>query len=331
MTTIIWIDGGIGRVITSIPALLKYHKNHSSEEWRIMIPGWDFVMWGIPELQERTFNPDSKGSFENYFWNAKEVITAEPYRVPAYYRNEISLREAFDVVINDSTDHSDLPPMQLNLSFQEKRRAFEVMEEAKQKHKKSKTIVLQPYGSTATPHPSGTFDDSLRSMPKNMLDYFISELSKDYNLIYMGAHEFHDPRTFKPSSDLNLREWAAIIEAADYFIGCDSCGQHMRKCFNKKASVMIAGTHKINITYKDFHIIERNVPFNPDSMRISGFYSHMAARLNEKRIQFTQQEIENAYKEIVKNIEGNPKIKEESQKPKVIVAQKPQVKNVQYL
>jgi len=78
MSTIIWIDGGIGRVITSIPALLKYHKNHLNEEWYIMIPGWDYVMWGFPELQERTFNPDAKGSFEHYFWNADRVITAEP-------------------------------------------------------------------------------------------------------------------------------------------------------------------------------------------------------------------------------------------------------------
>jgi len=326
MSAVIWIDGGIGRVITSIPALLKYHKNHPNEEWYIMIPGWDYVMWGFPELQERTFNPDAKGSFEHYFWNANKVITAEPYRVPAYYRNEISLREAFDVVINDSNDHSDLPPMQFNLSSAERRRAFEVIEEAKEKYKKEKTIVLQPYGSTAIPHSSGPFDDSLRSMPKNMLDYFIKELSKDYNVIYMGAHEFHDPRTFKPNSDLNLREWVAIIEAADYFIGCDSCGQHMRKCFNKKASVMIAGTHRINITYKDFHIIERDIPFCPDSMRVSGFHSHMAARLNEKRIQFTQEEIENAYKEIVKNIEGVSKQK--APKSEVVVA--PQVKGVKY-
>ena len=28
MTTIISLDGGFGRAITSIPALLKYHKNH---------------------------------------------------------------------------------------------------------------------------------------------------------------------------------------------------------------------------------------------------------------------------------------------------------------
>jgi len=306
MTTIIVLDGGLGRVITAIPALLKYHKNHPDEEWYIMIPGWEFITWGFPELQERTFNPDAKGSFD-LFLKADQVISPEPYRIPAYYRNEISLREAFDTAINGTTDHSDLPPMQLNLSLPEKRIGFEIITEAKQKHKKQKTIVLQPYGSTATPHELGIYDDSLRSIPKEMLDYFIDKLSKDYNLIFMGAKQFHDIRTYKPDPDINLREWAATIQAADYFIGCDSCGQHICKALNKKATVVIAGTHRVNVTYDGFHIVERDVQFYPDAMRISGFHSHMSSRLNEPRIQFTQEEIEKAYQDIIKNIEGEKK------------------------
>ena len=313
MTTIISLDGGLGRIITAIPALLKYSKNHPDEEWYITIPGWDFITWGFPELQERTFNPDAKGSFD-LFWKADQIISPEPYRLPAYYRNEISLREAFDVCINKSTDHQDLPPLQLNISLAEKRKAFEIIEEAKSKHKKSKTIVLQPYGSTATPHASGIYDDSLRSIPKPMLDYFIQELSKNYNLIFLGAKEFHDIRTYKPDPDPNLREWSAIIGSADYFIGCDSCGQHICKALNKKASVVIAGTHRVNVTYDGFHIIERDVPFYPDSMRISGFQAHMSSRLNELRIQFTSEEIEKAYQDIIKNIEGERVM----QKPKEI-------------
>jgi hypothetical protein len=226
MTTIISLDGGFGRIITAIPALLKYHKNHPGEEWYIMIPGWDFITWGFPELQERTFNPDARGSFD-LFWKADKVITPEPYRVPAYYRNEISLRESFDICINDSTNHSDLPPMQLRLSSPERRKAYEIIEKAKKLHKKKKTILLQPFGSTATPHPS-------------------------------------------------------------------------------------AGTHRVNVTYDGFHIIERDVPFYPDSMRISGFQAHMSSRLNEPRIQFTSEEIENAYQEIILSIEGEVK-KEKSQ------------------
>jgi hypothetical protein len=303
MTTIISLDGGLGRIITAIPALLKYHQLHPNEEWYITIPGWDFITWGFPELQERTFNPDARGSFD-LFWKADRVITPEPYRVPAYYRNEISLREAFDIEINASTHHNDLPLMQLKLSSPERRKAYEIIEEAKSKHKKSKTIVLQPFGSTATPHASGIYDDSLRSIPKTMLNYFINELSKNYNLIFLGAKEFNNIKTYKPDPDPNLREWSAIIEAADYFIGCDSCGQHICKALNKKASVVVAGTHRVNVTYDGFHIIERDVPFYPDAMRISGFQSHMSSRLNEPRIQFTQDEIEKAYQEIIQIIEG---------------------------
>ena len=136
MTTIISLDGGFGRIITSIPALLKYHKNHPNEEWYITIHGWDFVTWGIPELQERTFNAENKGTFD-LFWKADRVISPEPYRLPAYYRNEISLREAFDVCINDSTDHSDLPPMQLNLSMAEKRVAYDIIERKKKLRSKN--------------------------------------------------------------------------------------------------------------------------------------------------------------------------------------------------
>ena len=316
MTTIISLDGGLGRIITAIPALLKYSKNHPDEEWYITIPGWDFITWGFPELQERTFNPDARGSFDLY-WKADQVISPEPYRLPAYYRNEISLREAFDVCINNSTDHQDLPLMQLNISSSEKRKAFEIIEEAKSKQKKSKTIVIQPYGSTATPHASGIFDDSLRSIPKSMLDYFIQELSKNYNLIFLGAKEFHDIRTYKPDPDPNLREWSAIIGSADYFIGCDSCGQHICKALNKKASVVIAGTNRVNVTYDGFHIIERDVEFYPDAMRISGFQAHMSSRLNEPRIQFTLEEIKTAYQDIIKNIEGDKK-PEVIEKPKNI-------------
>jgi hypothetical protein len=73
----------------------------------------------------------------------------------------------------------------------------------------------------------------------------------------------------------------------------------------------------VNVTYDGFHIIERNVEFYPDSMRISGFQAHMSSRLNEPRIEFTQKEIESAYQDIIKNIEGNKK-PEAIEKPKEI-------------
>tara|TARA_R110000868_G_scaffold2763_2_gene19132 strand:- start:1356 stop:2324 length:969 start_codon:yes stop_codon:yes gene_type:complete len=302
MSTIIVIDGGIGRVVAAIPTLLKYHKNHSNEEWYVMVHGWDSVFWGFSELQERTFNPNDKSIFKDYFWNATKIIKPEPYSVPGYYRNEISLREAFDIEINGSTD-SDLPEMQLKLSMTEIRNGHRVIAEAKNHQKKKKTIVIQPYGSTALMCPLEIFDDSLRSIPQKMYLTLVNKLSKDYNIIYMGAKEFHDNISYKPEPDPSLRDWAGVIKAADYFIGCDSCGQHFAKAVGQNASIMIAGTHKINVTYPDtFHIIERDCEFYPDAMRISQIQGQLSSRLNEERILFTDEEIEDAYQTILKNI-----------------------------
>lgn len=324
--TIIMINGGLGRIITSIPALLKYHKKNKNKEWYVMIPGWDFILWGFPELQPRSFNPELQRSFE-LFLDSEEVICPEPYKVPSYYKNKISLREAFDIEINNSLDHSDLPEMQLKLSISEKRSAYEMIEYVKKEQKKKKTIVIQPYGSTANPHPYGIYDDSLRSIPEPMLTYFIDNLSKDYNLIFMGAKELHtNNKTYKPDPDPNLREWAAIISSADYFIGCDSCGQHMAKALNKNASVVIAGTHRNNVTYDNFHIIERDVPFYPDAMRISGLQSQLSSRLNEQRIEFTEEEIKKSYEEILKRIENSNNDRNSIKNDKIILEKNKKIK-----
>ena len=304
MSTVINLEGGVGRIIAAIPALLKYHKNNPEKDWHISIPAWSWVTWGIPELQERTFDPNENGAF-NLYWECDEILRPEPYLVPEYYRNEISLREAFDTALNNTKDHSDLPEMQLQLSLSEKRSGLNVVKHAKDLHKKQKTIVLQPFGSAATPHETGPFDDTLRSMPFSLLNYLIDNLAKRYNMIYLGAHEFHNEKTFKPDPDPHLREWAAVINEADYFIGCDSCGQHMAKALGKPASVFVAGTHKNNTTYDNFHIIERNAPFYPDAMRVSMYQSDMSSRLNEPRIQFTSDEIVKAYQEIITNVEKN--------------------------
>jgi ADP-heptose:LPS heptosyltransferase len=57
----------------------------------------------------------------------------------------------------------------------------------------------------------------------------------------------------------NLLQWMGIINAADYFIGCDSMGQHYAHALNKPATVVIGSTFPENISYpsnKNFTIID---------------------------------------------------------------------------
>lgn len=303
MSTIICLDGGVGRVVSAIPALLKYSRLNPNKEWYIIVHGWDTMYWGIPELQKRTFDPETKGLFENIFWNADEVITPEPYKLPMYYRHEVSLAEAFDCLINKTDDHDDLPDPILNLSYSELLIGKEHIHKAKKHNKKEKTIVIQPYGSTATLYPVGVFDESMRSITTYMYDKLITKLLKDYNIIYFGPREIHDGKTYIPEFDLDLRSWASIISESDYFIGCDSCGQHFARALNKDATVIIGGTHEKNTSYPDhFQIIKRDVELEPSPLRISMLQSHLSNRLNEKRLAFTDSEIEDVYDAIIKRI-----------------------------
>ena len=57
----------------------------------------------------------------------------------------------------------------------------------------------------------------------------------------------------------DMRVWAAVIEVADHFLGCDSMGQHMARALDKTATVVVGSTYPENISYpghKDFDIID---------------------------------------------------------------------------
>jgi hypothetical protein len=90
MKTIIYIDGGAGRVIAAIPALLKYAKLNPTTDWSVIIPAWDNLLWSIPELQDRTFGADTKGIWDSMISKADILMSPEPYRLPAYFKQEIS-------------------------------------------------------------------------------------------------------------------------------------------------------------------------------------------------------------------------------------------------
>lgn len=306
MKTIINIDGGLGRVITAIPALLKYGKLHPDEDWYVMIPGWDFMTWGIEELQQRTFNPETKGMFENYYWDADKVISPEPYKLPAFYRNEISLREAFDILINNSNDHSDLPDMTLNLTIDEILNAKQIISSLRESlnAKNKKVIVYQPFGSTAYQSELGVYDKSMRSINHTFANKILEALKKDYLIINMNSPLWQWEGIANIQPDPDLRTWAALIQEADYFIGCDSCGQHIAKSVGTDASVVIAGTHEINVSYPEkFHIIKNNSKYYPNPMRVSMLNSTLADKLNQKRGAFSDDEMKSSIKEIIKRIE----------------------------
>lgn len=301
------LDGGAGRIIAAIPALQKYVREHPDEEIAILVGGWDVLYWGIPELHEITFNPEQKGIFEQVVMDADIVVSPEPYRVPGYWRQELSLAEAFNVLINDTNDHKDIGIPQLVLNKAEEFNAAKLMADAKQQQQKSKTIIIQPYGRSAErPDENTIFDTSSRSLDSEAYLKLAKKLATKYNLIFFGEQNFVHPQdsyTLKPQ--LDLRMWAAAVEACDYFVGVDSMGQHMARAFNTPGTVILGSTFAKNVTYPDFfNIIEKKDAKKYSPIRISGLDGHLADRYNDKLMDFSDDEIGEIYAKIVKDIEA---------------------------
>lgn len=333
MNKIFYIDGGAGRVIAAIPALRKYAKLHPNEDWSVFIAGWDNLLWGIPELQDRTYNPDTKGIFDNVLSKADVIITPEPYRVPGYFKQELSLAEAFDKEINQTDDHSDLEPPIMVFSKAEEQTAANFHNFMKVTYKKKKTIVIQPFGRSAridgqpmdpcghqmqpqpmmmqqqmpigpTP-PKIIIDDSSRSLTKKSYLKLTRELSKKYNLVFFGEKPFMMDEDPSHKVEFDLRMWGSVIKYADYFIGCDSVGQHIARCTNTPGTVFIGSTYPINTSYPDyFKIIDKEGIKKYSPIRLCGLDGHLADRLNEGSMKFSDEEMDTIIKNIIDDIEG---------------------------
>ena len=107
-------------------------------------------------------------------------------------------------------------------------------------------------------------DDSTRSIEPHVYHKLVKKLSQKYNIILMAEPDFinvlsaEDSVSEKPQG-VDLRFWSAVIESVDYFIGCDSVGQHMAHAMKKPATVVIGATFPENISYpsnKKFTIID---------------------------------------------------------------------------
>ena len=81
-------------------------------------------------------------------------------------------------------------------------------------------------------------------------------------------------------------------------------GQHMARAFNIPGTVILGSTYAENITYTDyFQIIENeNVEKTYSPIRAVGFDAHLADRLNDGLMNFDDDQINQIYNKIVKDI-----------------------------
>ena len=294
------VSGGAGRIICALPAFQKYLKNNRPEEFYIISQsGLEFFLG--TEFQDFAFDPAHKGLFKDIIKD-NDLINLEPYHTHGYYNQEKSLTEAFDKLVNETDDHKGLERPQIVLSQAEEINSVNTVKLAQKQQEKAHTIVIQPFGRNASQHDGGhVVDETSRSLSTNDYFYISEQLRKKYNVISMTEIRFDNDDNMYV--DCNLRHWAGIIDAADYFVGVDSCGQHMAYALNKPGSIIIGSTFAENISYpKHFNIVEKpNSPKVYSPIRIEGLDSELANRVNDTCMDFTKQELEDLTNNILRD------------------------------
>ena len=299
------ISGGAGRIICALPAFEKYLRmNPSTPDHQFYIisqSGLEFFLG--TEFQDLAFDLSQKGLFKDII-KPNDLINLEPYQEHGYYNQEKSLTQSFDKLINGTDAHGNLSRPKIVLSKTEEINAVNTVKECKKQQEKKYTVVIQPFGRNANQHDGGhVVDETSRSLSTDDYFYISQQLRKKYNVISMTEIKFdNDPNMYV---EADLRHWAAIIDAADYFIGIDSCGQHMAYAFNKPGSVILGSTFAENISYPNhFNIVEKpDTPKVYSPIRIDGLDGALANRTNDTCMDFTQHQLEFLTKNILKDIE----------------------------
>jgi hypothetical protein len=301
MKKVFAINGGAGRVICSLPALEKYHKKHGPNFYILAESGLEFFL-GNKNLQSLAFDINHKGLFENII-KPNVLVSPEPYREHGYYNQKRSLIESFDFLINETEEHTDLEKPKIYLNKQEEITGLDVLSNLEKEKGKKKVIVFQPFGRSSAINFNSVIDPNSRSLSKEDYLKIVKNLSKDYNIIYFGEHKIEED-TYTMKIQANLRVWSAIIEVCDYFIGCDSVGQHLAYSFDKPGTVILGSTIEKNITYaKQFQILRKpntDIVYNP--IRIAHFDSELSDRYNDTCMDFTDKELNEMIEKIRSDI-----------------------------
>ena len=144
----------------------------------------------------------------------------------------------------------------IRLSKDELLYARKMLTEVKEKCKKDKIIVIQPFGRGVRKEDKDVVDITGRSMETKNLYNIVRKLSKKYAVMIMTETplEFnkHMSSPVATPQNVHIRIWMAVIRQCDHFVGCDSVGAHMAYTFDTTTTSIIGSTFPINTSFPDY-------------------------------------------------------------------------------
>jgi ADP-heptose:LPS heptosyltransferase len=302
-STAFFINGGAGRVVTSIPAFELYEKENPDDDFIIVCEGGMDFYKGHPTLHKRAYDTWHKGLFEQFIKD-RDCVSPEPYRIWEYYNQQCSIAQAFDIEINKKGIR-DLPAPTIDLNKSELIQGKGVVDEVRAVTGFDKILVIQPFGRGVE---ESLIDSTSRSFRVEDMLGMANQLKQEYGIIIMSEHQlnlYEENENEVPLAQPqipDLRIWSAVIKEADHFLGCDSVGQHVAKALGTPATVVTGSTFPINTSYlndKDvtiFDIGEGRRVYSP----IRASMEEEPDRVNDKAMNMSNTHVN----DIVKSIKG---------------------------
>lgn len=295
-----FINGGAGRVLCSIPALESY-KQHVDPDVVIVAESAGEVFLSSPIIRNNVYTPTHKNLLEEKLFD-REIISPEPYRLNAFFNQKCNLIQAFDIIINELSDIPETTPLNLHIAKVDHLYGYNTVQQAKQATNKQKVVVFQPFGQSATSQENLLIDSSGRSFELDDMFDVCDKLSQEYAVILMTTIPVKREKplgVFLPNHT-NLLQWMSIINSADYFLGCDSVGQHISHALDIPTTVVLGSTFPENVSYPEnanFSVIDlgkETRKYMP--LRITQDY--VVERVNEDLMKFHDDTLTRIHKNI---------------------------------
>jgi hypothetical protein len=299
ITTLI-IDGGLGRILTAIPALEKYVINNPNTYIVICSPPnvlFTGLLYSNKILSKNVFDWNTKGIFEKI--KDTHIIKPDPYYNSDYLNGKINMMDAWNQVINNDKDVMPIPKIKLR-----KDELYNFSQIRKQVQ--GKLIAFQPFGSGLEVIDNNIRDQTHRSLTLNTTQQITQALKDegyhvwlmiDRNIPMLQMNNFVE---YYPQSS---RDIAGMISQCDYFLGIDSVGQHIARFLKKPGTVIMGATNAVNASYPDYFNIlnnDENRPYMP--YRFNEFDWWVSQTLNDDIMDFSDKKTKKFCKKIIKHI-----------------------------
>ena len=247
------------------------------------------------------FDSGTKNLFER-IKNTK-ITKPEPYFNSDYLNGKISLADAWNQEINGDREKMSVP--KIYIKKDEIRKT-----QIKKLGNRKKVIAFQPFGSTAEIKDNEVIDATYRSLNVKFCKEIVSALRNEDYAIWLMTDKVipfikeHEVLNYFPK---DLREVVAAVSQCDYFLGIDSCGQHIARAFDIPGSVIMGGTNTTNVTYPDFfNIVNDREDRSYMPYRVAEFDWWLSEIYNDKVMDFTEQDIKLICKDIIRHIKKPP-------------------------